>query len=237
MNFVFLPGAWHGGWSWYAVGHRVLAAGHTALALTLPGLAMGDDPAGLRLSDAVDHIVKEVERRDLQDVVLVGHSFAGIPMCAAAAPLAGRLREIVFYGAFIPRRGESMADAMGAETSAYLHAVIGSSPDGSFGLDFESFRDRLMQGEPETLQRLVYDQLVPQPGGYMLDAPDSDGDTIRDLGISVAYVLAEHDRGLAAPGAELAARVGAIPVTVPGTHEAQLTHPGDVASAILGVLN
>jgi hypothetical protein len=135
------------------------------------------------------------------------------------------------------RRGESMADAMGAETSAYLHAVIGSSPDGSFGLDFESFRDRLMQDEPETLQRLVYDQLVPQPGGYMLDAPDSDGDTIRDLGISVAYVLAEHDRGLAPPGAELAARVGVTPVTVPGTHEAQLTHPGDIASAILGALN
>jgi len=71
----------------------------------------------------------------------------------------------------------------------------------------------------------------------MLDAPDSDGDTVRDLGISVAYVLAEHDRGLAAPGAELAARVGVTPVTVPGTHEAQLTHPDDVASAILGALN
>jgi hypothetical protein len=35
MNFVFVPGAWHGGWSRYAVGHRVLATGHTALALTL----------------------------------------------------------------------------------------------------------------------------------------------------------------------------------------------------------
>jgi len=72
----------------------------------------------------------------------------------------------------------------------------------------------------------VYDQLVPQPGGYMLDAPDSDGDTIRDLGIPVACVLAEHDRALAAPGAELAARVGATPVTVPGTHEAPgISHP------------
>jgi hypothetical protein len=119
-----------------------------------------------------------------------------------------------------------MADAMGTETSAYLHAVIGSSPDGSFGLDFASFQDRLMQDEPETLQRLVYDQLVPQPDGYLLDAPDSDSDsdTIRDLGIPVAYVLAEHDRGLAAPGAELAARVGATPVTVP-RHARGAAHP------------
>ena len=42
MNFIFVPGAWHGGWSWYPVGHRVHAAGHTAVALTLPGLTMGD---------------------------------------------------------------------------------------------------------------------------------------------------------------------------------------------------
>jgi hypothetical protein len=59
MNFVFVPGAWHGGWSWYPVGHRVRAAGHTAVALTLPGLTMGDNPAAVRLSDAVDHIVHE----------------------------------------------------------------------------------------------------------------------------------------------------------------------------------
>jgi hypothetical protein len=42
MNFVFVPGAWHGGWSWYPVGHQVLVAGHTALALiSLPQGARG----------------------------------------------------------------------------------------------------------------------------------------------------------------------------------------------------
>ncbi|MEU4479437.1 hypothetical protein AB0F68_15440 [Micromonospora sp. NPDC023966] len=36
-----------------------------------------------------------------------------------------------------------------------------------------------------------------------------------------------------APGTELAARLAVEPIMVPGTHEAMLTHPDDVARALL----
>jgi pimeloyl-ACP methyl ester carboxylesterase len=192
---------------------------------------MGDDAAGLRLSDAVDHVVTEVERRDLRDVVLVGHSFAGIPITGAAPRLAGRLAAIAFFSAFLPLRGQSMADAMGPEMGDYLRGAIGQSSEGTIEVDFASFQAMLMQDEPEALQRLVHDQLTPQPGGYMLDALDVDG--VQSLGLPITYVLAERDRGLAAPGAELAARAGVEPILVPGTHEALLTHPDEVAGALL----
>jgi pimeloyl-ACP methyl ester carboxylesterase len=231
MNVVFIPGAWHGAWSWHAVGQRVRAAGHRAYAITLPGLALGDDPTGLRLADAVDHVVAEVERRDLRDVVLVGHSFAGIPITGAVPRLTGRLASIAFFSAFIPLRGQSMANAMGPELNGYLRATIEQSPEGTVAVDFASFQAMLMQDEPEALQRLVYDQLTPQPGGYMLDPLDVDG--VRTSGLPITYVLAEKDLALAAPGEELAARAGVEPVLVPGTHEALLTHPDEVARALL----
>ncbi|GAA3961368.1 alpha/beta fold hydrolase [Actinoplanes auranticolor] len=231
MNVVLVPGAWHGAWSWHAVGQRVRAAGHRAYAITLPGLAMGDDPTGLRLADAVDHVVAEVERRDLRDVVLVGHSFAGIPITGAVPRLTGRLAAIAFFSAFVPLRGQSQADAMGPELNGYLRATIEKSPDGTVAVDFASFQAMLMQDEPEPLQRLVYDQLTPQPGGYMLDALGVDG--VGASGLPVTYVLAEKDLALAAPGEELAARAGVEPLLVPGTHEALLTHPDEVARALL----
>ena len=53
MHYVLVPGAWHGGWSWHPVGRRLRDSGHGATALTMPGLSLGDDPTGLRLSDAV----------------------------------------------------------------------------------------------------------------------------------------------------------------------------------------
>lgn len=231
MNYVFVPGAWHGGWAWHPVAQRVAGAGHRGVALTMPGLSAGDDPRELRLADAVAYLIAEIERRDLTDVVLVGHSWGGIPIAGAAPRLARRLRAIAFVSAFVPRAGESMADAMGPEISGYIHATIEASPDRTFGLDFAAFRESLMQGEPEDLQRLAYDLLVPQPGGYMLDALDTVD--FAGVGVPMTYLLAENDHALAAPGTELAARVGLNPILVPGTHEAILTHPDDVAKALI----
>ena len=73
--------------------------------------------------------------------------------------------------------------------------------------------------------------MTPQPGGYVLDSLDVDG--LQTLGVPITYLLAERDIALAAPGVELAARLGVKPIKVPGTHEALLTHPDDVASALL----
>ncbi|GAA0942342.1 alpha/beta hydrolase family protein [Pseudonocardia zijingensis] len=231
MNFVFVPGAWHGGWSWHPVGRRVRAAGHRAFALTLPGLAMGDDPTGLRLADAVDHVVREVERRALRDVVLVGHSFGGIPITGAAHRLAGRLAHVVFFSAFVPRRGESMAAASGPDAEAWIRATVEADSQGTIGLDYEAFCTMIMQDGPDDVRQLVFDQLTPQPGGYMLDALDVDG--VDTLGVPITYLLAEQDIALAAPGDELAARVGVEPIPVPGTHEALLTHPDELTKALL----
>jgi pimeloyl-ACP methyl ester carboxylesterase len=231
MNFVFVPGVNHGGWCWQPVGRRVRAAGHSAYALTLPGLSMGDDASGLRLSDAVDHIVHEVERRDLYDVVLVGHSFAGIPITGAAPRLRERLAHLAFFSTFIPRRGESMAAALGPDVTAWMRVTAENSPDATIDIDFETFSTRLMQGEPVALQRLVFDQLTPQPSGYVFDSLDTAD--LSTLGVPISYLLAERDIALAAPGIELAARLGVEPIMVPGTHEAMLTHADEVAKALL----
>ncbi|MEU4164697.1 alpha/beta hydrolase family protein [Actinoplanes sp. NPDC026670] len=230
MHYVFVPGAWHGGWSWHPVGHRVRAAGHGATALTMPGLTMGDDPAGLRLTDAVDHIVTAVEQRGLHDVVLVGHSWGGIPITGAAPRLGHRLAGIAYFSAFIPQRGESMAAAMGP-MEGFVRDAIAAAPDRTIGIDFATFAQGLMPDQPEALQRTVFDQLMPQPGGYMLDAQDLPG--VDTLGVPITYLLAENDTALAAPGTELAARAGTHPILVPGSHEALLTHPDDVAKALL----
>jgi len=64
----FVPGAWHGGWAWHPVAERLRAAGHSAIALTMPGLNDGDDPSQVRLQDAIDHVVNEAVTRDLHNI-------------------------------------------------------------------------------------------------------------------------------------------------------------------------
>ncbi|MFJ4240723.1 alpha/beta fold hydrolase [Streptomyces iakyrus] len=106
-DFVMVAGTWLGAWAWDEVAEELRGAGHTAHALTLSGLAerRNTPPAGQQTH--VRDIVEEVERLALRDVVLVGHSYAGIPVGQAAQRIGDRLRRVVFVDANVPVDGES----------------------------------------------------------------------------------------------------------------------------------
>ena len=229
--FVLVPGAWHGGWAWQPVARRLREAGYTAVTITLPGLADGDERAGLRLSDAIDHVVAEVSRRDLSEVVLVGHSWGGYVITGAAHRLADRLAKVIYYNAVVPARGTAMVDE-NAEYAALTRAAIEASPDGTISVIREQV-PMLVPDAEEQAQDLLFELLVPQPGGYFLDPIDV-GD-VTSLGIPAGYILSEDDRALARPGTEFAARIGLTPVMVPGGHESMLTRPDEVTKALLKI--
>ncbi|MGK5638545.1 alpha/beta fold hydrolase [Streptomyces sp. URMC 126] len=110
VTFVLVAGARLGAWAWDDVVPHLRAAGHGVRPLTLSGLAEKRDvPAGQRTH--VRDVVDEVERRDLRDVVLVGHSYAGIPVGQAAGRIGDRLRRVVFVDAEVPADGASFLSA------------------------------------------------------------------------------------------------------------------------------
>jgi pimeloyl-ACP methyl ester carboxylesterase len=117
-EFVLVPGAWLGSWAWDDVVPHVRAAGHGSYPMTLSGLAEKQGvPAGQQTH--VQDIVNEVLRRNLHDVVLVGHSYSGIPVGQAAERIGGRLTHLVFVDANVPVDGESFT-----EGSADFEAAI-----------------------------------------------------------------------------------------------------------------
>jgi pimeloyl-ACP methyl ester carboxylesterase len=129
-NFVLVAGARLGAWAWDDVVPHLRAAGHGAYPLTLSGLADKQDrPAGQQTH--VQDIVDEVEGRDLRDVVLVGHSYSGIPVGQAAQRVGDRLARVVFVDSAIPHDGESFVSVWpdgGAAVRASLAANGGFWP-------------------------------------------------------------------------------------------------------------
>lgn len=108
-RFVAVAGAWLGAWAWDEVVPELRAAGHEVYALTLSGLAEKQGiPAGQQTH--VQDIVDEVERLDLRDVVLVGHSYSGVPVGQAAERIGDRLARVVFVDANVPVEGKSFLD-------------------------------------------------------------------------------------------------------------------------------
>ncbi|MEJ8672357.1 alpha/beta fold hydrolase [Streptomyces sp. MS1.AVA.1] len=105
-HFVLVAGSWLGAWAWDEVARELRAAGHDAHPLTLSGLA---EKAGVTAGQQthVQDIVAEVERLGLRDVVLVGHSYSGIPVGQAAERIGDRLRHVVLVDANAAVDGES----------------------------------------------------------------------------------------------------------------------------------
>ncbi|WP_137991387.1 alpha/beta fold hydrolase [Streptomyces vilmorinianum] len=121
-HFVLVAGAWLGSWAWDEVVPELRAAGHGAHAVTLSGLAERQGVAAGQQTHVAD-VVEVVERLDLRDVVLVGHSYAGIPVGQAAERIGDRLARVVFVDSEVPAHGASMASAWWQGQAAFEAAL------------------------------------------------------------------------------------------------------------------
>jgi pimeloyl-ACP methyl ester carboxylesterase len=113
-TFVLSHGAWWGGdWFWRGVTDRLREKGHRVFAPALTGIGPREhlNHVGVDLSMHVQDIVSLIEREELTDIVLVGHSYSGMVVSGVAEKVPpGAIRSIVYLDAFLPEDGEALAD-------------------------------------------------------------------------------------------------------------------------------
>ncbi|MFH8798491.1 alpha/beta fold hydrolase [Streptomyces sp. NPDC017936] len=162
-RFVLVAGAWLGAWAWEEVAAELRAAGDEAHPLTLSGLAEKRGvPAGLETH--VRDVVEEVGRLGPRDVVLVGHSYSGIPVGLAAERIGDRLRRVVFVDANVPVAGQSFLSGWPSEP---VREAI-ATHDGFWPpLAADDFAG---QGLTEEQVRRIVDGATPHPGATLTDA-------------------------------------------------------------------
>jgi pimeloyl-ACP methyl ester carboxylesterase len=113
-TFVLVPGAWHGGWCWKAVSALLRARDHEVFAATLTGLGERSHLSGpnVNLSTHVQDIVGLLTYEDLERVVLVGHSYAGMVITGVAERTPERLAQLIYLDAFVPEAGQALVDIL-----------------------------------------------------------------------------------------------------------------------------
>jgi pimeloyl-ACP methyl ester carboxylesterase len=111
-TFVLIHGAWHGGWCWRPVADILVAKGHRVFAPSLTGLADRSHllSASINLDTHIMDIVNLFKWEDIEDSVLVGHSYGGWPISGATEKLEGKISSIVYVDAFLPQNGERGMD-------------------------------------------------------------------------------------------------------------------------------
>ncbi|MFE6817517.1 alpha/beta fold hydrolase [Streptomyces sp. NPDC057675] len=131
-TFVLVPGAWLGAWAWEDTARALRERGHTALPLTLTGLAERADQGGPEtdLDAHIADITGFVEEHDLRDVTLVAHSYAAAPATAAARRLGDRLERVVYVDSAPFAAGMCMLDLMPPQAADQLRRQVDASGDG-----------------------------------------------------------------------------------------------------------
>jgi pimeloyl-ACP methyl ester carboxylesterase len=154
-DFLLIHGAWHGGWCWDRVRPILEEAGHRVVAPTLSGLEQQrtETVEGIDLTTHGDDVVGAALDLESDDLILVGHSYAGFVVTGAADRLREEVTLYVYLDAGLPAGmdpGSSFAwsdslsperrrERLDAITDLGLGPVLPAPPPEAFGV--ESDRD------------------------------------------------------------------------------------------------
>ena len=115
-TFVLLHGAWHGGWCWHDVAVLLRAQGHSVTAPTQTGLGERRHllSGAITLETFVQDLVEHLEAEEIEDAILVGHSFGGMAISGAADRVPQRIRHLVYLDSMVLEDGQAFFDVLPA---------------------------------------------------------------------------------------------------------------------------
>lgn len=131
-NFVFVHGAFTGGWVWSRVRPWLTAAGHAVWTPTLTGSGERSHllSRSVSLRMHIEDIVQVLRYEDLRDVVLVGHSYGGMVITGVAAALPARVGSLIYLDAFVPAAGDSAMALLPPDRAAHYAQSATQAGDG-----------------------------------------------------------------------------------------------------------
>lgn len=127
-TFALVHGAWHGKWCWERVVPELESRGHHAITMDLPS----DDPEAT--FETYADVVAEHLAHARDDVVLVGHSLAGLTI--PLVPARRAVRRLVFLCALVPDLGCSFLEQLRGEEMldlGYAEGLGDADPEGRRG--------------------------------------------------------------------------------------------------------
>jgi pimeloyl-ACP methyl ester carboxylesterase len=212
-TYVLIGGAWIGGWVWAGVAARLRDGGHHVHPVTLTGLGERVHLAQpeVDLDTHITDVVNVLGYEDVHEVVLVGHSYAGIVVEGAADRCRDRVGTVVYVDSAPMGDVVASIDFSPPDARARLEAVVREHGDG-WRLPFPGIdqlgRHASLAGLDDDMLALLADRATPQPFATYTQPLTLSGDEITydrraivgsDGGFSVAQIeaaLASDDPGM-----------------------------------------
>ena len=112
---VIVHGAWGGSWAFKGVDSVLTGEGFNVYRPSLTGLGerVHLSDCEINLSTHIKDVVNLILYEDIDDIVLIGHSYGGMVVTGVADSLAERIKHLIYVDAFIPNDHESLMDIAG----------------------------------------------------------------------------------------------------------------------------
>jgi pimeloyl-ACP methyl ester carboxylesterase len=218
-TFVLVHGAWYGPWAWDRVTPLLHQAGiHTITpALTLEG--------GLGLHAHVDEVVTALDTApDDSDLVLVGHSYAGLVVRQAADLRPQLVSHVILVDGWAGADGASM---FSLAPDVFVNAMRSAARPSADGRQIPAPDPALFGITDPGDARWLAPRLRPQPLRSFTEATRLSGavDRIPGTGIYCRPPTFPFDR--------FAEAIGYRPLALEGPHDVMRTHPRPLARLLL----
>ena len=113
--FVLVHGASGGGWDWRTMENILVGRGHKVHRITLTGLGERAHLLSpkVNLTTHINDVVNSVIYDELDEIILVGHSYGGMVITGVMNSIPTKIRHAVFLDAAVPNHGMSVKDLWG----------------------------------------------------------------------------------------------------------------------------
>jgi len=210
-------------------------AGHEVFAPSLPGMAERavELTPEIGLSTHVDDVVELLDGEDLQDVTLVGHSYAGAVITGVAELRPERIARLVYLDAFTPGDGESVMDMEPPASREAFGRVVREQGDGWRVVAQEEYLERWGLTDPDD-RAWVWPRLTDQPFLSCTEAVKAPNHVARKLPRTFIDLTGPKNSGLV-PSTERARAEGVEMLEITTGHDAMVTAPEQLAEMLAGI--
>jgi pimeloyl-ACP methyl ester carboxylesterase len=234
-DLVLVHGGEHAGdcWELTVAELRRHAPELRILAVDLPG--RGAKPGNLAtatIGEWVNSAVTDIEEAGLGDIVIVGHSMAGVTVPGVAAKLGStRVREIVFAAAFVPPQGKAIVDTLGGPLAWF--ARRGARSGKPTTVPQFAARYAFCNGMTPQQRRLTLSRLYPESAripAEPVDRSDLPADVPR------TWILTTRDRALSVSSQQASIEaLGGVQkvIRVDACHDLMISHPDRLAQILI----
>jgi pimeloyl-ACP methyl ester carboxylesterase len=162
-TIVLVHGAWSDASSWDAVIPLLKAQGEEVINVNLAGHGKDNTSvADITFQTYVDQVKAAIG--DRKNIVLAGHSFAGLVISQVAEEIPAQIKELIFLAAALPHDGDSLLGLAQSDAGSYIgkyltvdkeHGVAIIAKDGA--------ADIFAADAPQQVQEYIAANIKPEP--------------------------------------------------------------------------